>query len=105
MIGVEAMPPSRPRLVIVMVDPLSSSFVALLFARGFADAADLGCEIPQRQILRVVNHWHLQSVRRLRRHAEMHAPVSLQHAAFGVVVRVALRKLGQYTNQRQRDER
>ncbi len=49
MIGVEAMPPSLPRLVTVMVEPVSSSRVALFVRARSDDAADLGGDLPQAQ--------------------------------------------------------
>ena len=56
MMGVLAMPPSLPRLVSVIVEPASSSRVALLRARRFGHAPHLGGDVPQRPQLHVAHH-------------------------------------------------
>ena len=104
-IGVEAMPPSLPRLVIG--DRGAGELFArrLVVARGFGDAADLGGEIVQRARLGVAHHRHLQTLRRLRRDADVHGLVFHEHAARGVVQRIALGEFVEHTRQRGNDER
>ena len=105
MTGVEAMPPSLPRLVTVMVEPTSSSRVAL-FERARSDTRRISRgELPQAERLRIAHHRHLESVRRLGRHADMDGAVSHQHAAGGVIEHVALRKGLEHAHQRQNDQR
>ena len=47
--GVVAMPPSGPRLVMVMVEPESSSFVALSSRAAVGDARDFAARCPRRR--------------------------------------------------------
>jgi hypothetical protein len=91
--GVETMPPSLPRLVIVIVEPLSWSRVALPLRAVSASRAIAGAG-PQVQRLRLAQHRHHQAGIGLRRHAEVHRVVQRQHAGFVVEARVDLRELG-----------
>ena len=101
MIGVETMPPSLPRLVIVIVEPLSSLRLAVPSRAALRDAADLRCQIAQRQRLGVMHDRNLESVAGLRRDAQVHAAMLDQHVALGVVTRVALREALDDADQRQ----
>jgi hypothetical protein len=77
MIGVETMPPSRPRLVIVIVEPASSSFFAFP-VRAPSDT---------------------------RRISEVDAVVAHDHVALGIVDRVALGEVAEHAHERGADER
>jgi len=70
MMGVEAMPPSLPRLVTVMVEPgelIAGRFVA---ARALGETPDLGGGLPEPPRLGIAHHRYFQTVRSLRGDAE-----------------------------------
>ncbi len=105
MMGVEAMPPSLPRLVTVMVDPTNSSRVAL-FERARSASRRISAATSHRpKRLRVAHHRNLQSIGRLRRDADMHGTMPDQHAARRVVQHIALRKGFDHTSERHHHER
>ena len=105
MMGVLAMPPSLPRLVTVMVEPLSSSRVALLLRAASLTRRISAASSHSAARLRIVHHRHLQAIGRLRGDAQVHRAVTHDHAALRVVVRIALRKVPQHAHQRERQER
>ena len=89
--GVVTMPPSAPRLVMVMVEPTSSARVAVPCARRLGQPPHLGREVPQVARLAMAHHRHHQAGRRLRRDADMDAAVPLDGLGLVVVERVHLR--------------
>ena len=105
MTGVAAMPPSAPRLVIVIVEPVSSSRDALPVARGRRRAGAIRPRLPQIERLGVADHRHQQPAVGLRRDADMHGGVAVQHAGLVVVAGVDLRVRGGGVDQRADQER
>lgn len=77
----DAMPPSLPRLVIVIVEPVSSSRGDLLLRAASGCAADLGGEIVRARGFRVACPSGTSTLRRLRRDADVHGLVLDQHHA------------------------
>ena len=73
MTGVVTMPPSAPSEVMVMVEPDSSSRVAVPVARGLGQPGQLGGAVPQVARLGVAHDRHHQPGRRLRGDADMDA--------------------------------
>ena len=78
------MPPSAPSEVMVMVEPVSSSRVAVPALGGLGEAADLGGAVPEVARLGMAHHRHHQAGRRLRGDADMDAAVLVHDA--GLVV-------------------
>ena len=105
MIGVETMPPSLPRLVTVIVEPDSSSLVALPLRAASETRLISSASSHSVQGLGVAHHRHLQAVRRLRGHAGVHGAVPHDHVALGVEPGVALRVLLEHARQRRDQER
>ncbi len=103
--GVEAMPPSLPRLVTVMVEPVNSSRRRLVGARALGKPANFRRDFPQAKRLRVAHHRNLQSIGCLGRNADMHGTVPDQHAARRVVKHIALRKGVEHTRERHHHQR
>ena len=89
--GVVTMPPSGPRLVIVIVEPVSSSRVALPSRAAAARRATSAARCPEVERLGVAHHRHDQAVRGLRGDAEMHRRVAMHDAGLVVEARVDLR--------------
>ena len=102
--GVEAIPPSLPRLVIG--DRRAGQLLALgrVVARRCRHAPDLRSQLIERQRFGMAHHRHLESIARLRRDAGVHGLVAQDDLARRIVVRVALRKLLQHTHQRGKHE-
>ena len=91
MTGVVTMPPSAPSVVIVIVEPVSSSRLAVPSRAASASRAHLGRAVPQVARLGVAHHRHHQAGGGLRGDADMHAAVLVQHARLVVIARVELR--------------
>lgn len=89
--GVETMPPSLPRLVTVMVEPDSSSRVALP-ARALAASRDRRAASPQIQRLHLAQHRHHQARISLRCSAQMDSIVQRPHAGFVVEAGIDLQE-------------
>jgi hypothetical protein len=105
MTGVEAMPPSLPRLV--TGDRRAHELVArrLVRARGLGHAADLCREVVERARLGVLHHGHLEAVRSLGRDADVHRGMAQDQVPLSVVQRVALREGLQHPHERGDKER
>ncbi len=92
MIGVVTMPPRGPRLVIVIVEPDSSSRRALPRARGVGEARDLGRARPEIERFRMADDRDQQPAVGLGRDADVHGGESRHDALRVVVPRVELRE-------------
>ena len=92
MIGVVTMPPSAPRLVMVIVEPVSSSRVALPVARRRGEPGDLGGACPQVERLGVPDHRHHQAASVCVAMPRCTALVALDDAVVVVVAGVHLRE-------------
>ena len=88
MTGVAAMPPRAPRLVTVIVEPVSSSRAALPARARRGQPAHFGRASPQVERLGVAHHRHHQPGFGLRRDADMHGGVAVQDAGLVVVAGV-----------------
>jgi hypothetical protein len=102
--GVLAMPPSAPRLVMVMVEPESSVRVAGAGARGLGQALHLRGALPQAARLAMADHRDHQAGRRLRRDADMDSTMPLERLHLVVVERVHLGKVGDRLDEGQHQE-
>ena len=94
MIGVVATPPSAPSEVIVMVEPDSSSRVAVPALAASARRLSSAAAAPEIARLGVPDDRHDEARRRLRGDADMDAGVLMEDARFVVEERVQVRLVG-----------
>ena len=99
------MPPSGPRLEIVIVDPLSSSRSALPSRASAGQAQHFGGTFPDVARLGVLDDRHHESGLGLRCDAQMHRAIAGDDAGVVVEVRVDLRIVGDCEHHRAHDER
>ena len=104
-IGVEAIPPSAPSEVRVIVEPESSSRAATPLARGLAHPAHFPRAWIQAQRLGVADDRNHEAVRRLRRDAQMHRAEARDDIVVVVVMGVDLRELGDRLDDGEHQER
>ena len=99
------MPPSAPRLVIVMVEPVSSSLRALPVLVFFRHLAQFPGALPQIQGFNVPDHWHHQAVTGLHRNTDVDRIELRDDLALIVKVCITLGKFICYLHQGLHDER
>ena len=87
MIGVDTIPPKAPRLVMVMVDPLSSSSVILSSAPRRRDGPTSVGAVPQVDALRVPHDRNHQALGGLRGDAEVDRAMPVDDTVLVVVSR------------------
>ena len=90
MMGVVTMPPMAPSDVMVMVEPVSSSRVAVPAFAASARRLSSAAEAPEIERFRVLDHRHHQPRRRLRRDADMHARMLVDDPRLVVEMRVEI---------------
>ena len=99
------MPPSGPRLEIVIVDPLNSPRSALPSRAALGQARHFSGTFPDVARLGVSDYWHHESGLGLRCDAQMHCAVAGDDVGVVVEVRVDLRIVGDREHHRAHDER
>ena len=80
MIGVAAMPPSAPRLVTVMVEPVSSSRRRFARPGRLAQAHDFRRQLPEILAFGIMDDRNQQSALRLRGNSHMNRVEAADHA-------------------------
>ena len=103
--GVVTNPPMAPSDVIVMVDPLNSSRVAVPSLAAAASSSDHHRTVPYVERFRMFDYWYHEACRCLCRDADMHAGMLVDDTLRVVKQRIQLGQVRDHSHHRAHQER